>query len=84
MRDAVDACLTKAFRDVAVPEGLAERLLAGLAVERPRRRSRRWLLAGGGLLAAAASIVLAVWLGGQKGVCVSEECAIDEAIQSEA
>ena len=33
MRDAVDACLTKAFRDVAVPEGLAERLLAGLAVD---------------------------------------------------
>ena len=29
MRDAVDACLTQAFRDVAVPEGLAERLLAG-------------------------------------------------------
>jgi len=82
MRDAVDACLTKAFRDVAVPEGLAERLLAGLAVERPRRRSRRWLLAGGGLLAAAASIVLAVWLGGPKAACVSEECAIRAAIRS--
>jgi hypothetical protein len=33
-RDAVDACLTKTFRDVAVPEGLAERLLAGVAVGR--------------------------------------------------
>jgi hypothetical protein len=35
MGDAVDACLTKAFRDVAVPDGLAERLLAGLAVDSP-------------------------------------------------
>ena len=33
MRDDVDARLTKAFRDVAVPEGLAERLLAGLAAD---------------------------------------------------
>jgi hypothetical protein len=37
MRDAVDACLTKTFRDVAVPDGLAERLLAGLAVDSPDR-----------------------------------------------
>jgi hypothetical protein len=81
MRDAVDACLTKAFRDVAVPDGLAERLLAGLAVERPRPRSRRWLLAVGGLAAAAATVLLAVWLGGAKGECVSEETARDEAIQ---
>lgn len=35
MRDALDACLTRTFRDVAVPEGLAERLLAGLAVDSP-------------------------------------------------
>ena len=83
MRDAVDACLTKAFRDVAVPEGLAERLLAGLAVVRPQsHRSRRWLLVAGGLLTAAATIVFAVWLGGPKAACVSEERAIDEAIQS--
>ena len=34
MRDSIDACLTQAFRDVPVPEGLAERLLAGLAVKR--------------------------------------------------
>jgi hypothetical protein len=33
MRDARDASLTKAFHDVAVPEGLAERLLASLAAD---------------------------------------------------
>ena len=81
MRDAVDARLTKAFRDVPVPEGLAERLLDRLAAERPRSRSRRWLLAGGGLLAAAAGLVLAVWLGGPRVECVSEESARNEAIQ---
>jgi hypothetical protein len=82
MRDAVDACLTRAFLDVPVPEGLAERLLDRLAAERPRlRRSRRWLLAGGGLVAVAASIMLAVWLVGQRGACVSEQGALDEAIQ---
>jgi len=83
MRDAVDACLTKAFRDVAVPEGLAERLLAGLAVAQPRsHRSRRWLLVAGGLLTAAATIVFAVWLGIPKAPCVSEEFACETAIQS--
>ena len=35
MRDAADGRLTRAFHDVAVPEGLGDRLLAGLAVERP-------------------------------------------------
>jgi hypothetical protein len=82
MRDAVDACLTKAFRDVAAPDGLAERLLAGLTVERRRCRSRRWLLAAGGLVAAAASIVLTVWLYRPRGPRASEEYAIYEAIQS--
>ena len=81
MRDAVDACLTKAFRDVAAPEGLAERLLAGLAVERPRPRSRRWLLLAGGLAAAAATILLTVWLGGQGSTSISQQTALDEAIQ---
>jgi hypothetical protein len=81
MRDAVDACLTKAFRDVAVPEGLAERLLARLAVERPRPRSRRWLLVAGGLAAAAATLLLAVWLGGPNADPISEESAREEAIQ---
>jgi hypothetical protein len=76
----VDIRLTQAFRDVAVPEGLAERLLAGLAVKRPR--SRRWLLVGGGLLAVAASLLLAVWLGGPRNECYSKECAIDQAIQA--
>jgi AcrR family transcriptional regulator len=81
MRDALDACLTKAFRDVAVPEGLAERLLAGLAVERPRPRSRRWLLLAGGLAATAAAIVLAVWLGGGRADSISGEVARNEAIR---
>ncbi len=81
MRDAVDACLTKAFHDVAVPEGLAERLLAGLAVERPRPHSRRRLLLAGGLAAAAATVLLAVWLGGHNATPVTEESARNEAIR---
>jgi hypothetical protein len=81
MRDDVDAHLTKTFRDVAVPEGLAERLLAGLAAERPRPRSRRWLFAAGGLAAAAATVLLAVWLGGPATEPVSEDSVRNEAIQ---
>ena len=83
MRDAIDARLTAAFRDVPVPEGLAERLLERLAAERPRfLHSRRWLLAGGGLLTAAAAILLAVWLGTHRTEPFSEEFARSEAIQS--
>jgi hypothetical protein len=81
MRDAVDACLMRAFRDVAVPAGLAERLLAGLVVERPLRRSRRWVLTAGGLAATAATILLAVWLGNYNRGPVSAESARNEAIQ---
>ncbi len=108
MRDAVDACLTRAFRDVAVPEGLAERLLAGLAVDGGAdipvggadipvcrkghsafgrqeclpHRSRRWLFLAGGVAAAAATILLAVWLGGQGSTSISQQTALDAAIQS--
>jgi hypothetical protein len=79
MRDSIDACLTQAFRDVAVPEGLGERLLAGLAVKQPR--SRRWAVVYGGLMAAAASLLLAVWLNLPAQERFSEETALAEAIQ---
>ena len=81
MRDSIDACLTQAFRDVPVPDGLVERLLAGLAVKQPRR-SRRWLLVGGGLLAVAASLLVALWLNMPGEERFSEQWALDEAIQS--
>jgi hypothetical protein len=81
MRDSIDACLTQAFRDVAVPDGLAERLLAGLAVKQPRH-SRRWLLVAGGILTAAASLLLALWLNGPGEERFSQQRALDEAIQS--
>jgi hypothetical protein len=80
MRDSIDVCLTQAFRDVPVPEGLGERLLAGLAVKQPRR-SRRWALVAGGILAAAASLLLAVWLNMPKEALFSEDNALAEAIQ---
>jgi hypothetical protein len=80
MRDSIDACLTQAFRNVPVPDGLAERLLAGLAVKQPRR-SRRWLLVGGGMLTAAATLFVAIWLNTPKPTPFSEELALDEAIR---
>ena len=80
MRDSIDACLTQAFRDVPVPEGLGERLLAGLAVKQPRR-SRRWVLAAGGILAAAASLLVAVWLNMPKEERFREDVALEQAIE---
>jgi hypothetical protein len=80
MRDSIDACLTQTFRDVPVPEGLAERLLTGLVLKQPRR-SRRWLLVAGGLVTAAASLLLALWLNMPGEERFSEDVAIGEAIQ---
>jgi hypothetical protein len=80
-RDSVDACLTQAFRDVSVPDGLAERLLAGLAVKQPRRR-RRWLTAVGGALTAAAAILFAIWLNAPADQPLSETDICGIAIQS--
>jgi hypothetical protein len=81
MRDSIDACLTKAFRDVPVPDDLAQRLLAGLALVQPRR-SRRWLLVAGGMLTAAASLLLALWLNAPGEEPFSQQYALDQAIQS--
>jgi hypothetical protein len=80
MRDSVDACLTRAFRDVPVPDGLAERLLAGLATKQPRR-SRRWLLAAGGMLTAAATLLFALWLRAPAESPLSEDTVCAEAIR---
>lgn len=102
MRDEIDQRLSAAFRAVAVPEGLAPRLLGCLgseelgtaelgtndevvAVAYPSslgpRWSRRSLVVGGGLLATAVGLLVAVWLGVQKGECLTEAFALDEAIQ---
>jgi hypothetical protein len=80
MRDSVDACLTRAFRDVPVPDGLAERLLAGLATKQPRR-TRRWLLAASGILTAAATVLFALWLHSPAESPLSEDILCDEAIR---
>jgi hypothetical protein len=79
-RDSVDACLTQAFRDVSVPDGLAERLLAGLAVKQPRRR-RRWLAAVGGVLTTAAAILIAIWLGTPAEQPLTGSAICDDAIR---
>jgi hypothetical protein len=80
MRDSVDACLTQALRDVPVPDGLAERLLAGLASRQPRV-SRRWLLAASGVLTAAATVLFALWLRSPAELPLSEETVCNEAIR---
>src|SRR5262245_10465360 len=54
----LDEHLGRAVRDVPVPEGLRDRLLARLATERDAW-FRRWLLRAVGV---AAGIALAVWL----------------------
>lgn len=87
MRDQFDARLTAAFRDVPVPTGLDERLLARLVAEQSPapslRFSRRWWLVAGSLAtAAAASLLVAVWLGLEGRPPISAEYAVGEAIQS--
>ena len=78
----LDARLSVAFHDVAVPEGLEGRILARLAMERPQRLvSRRWLLAGSALLATAAGLLVAVWIGMQSGEKVTEQYVLDEVIR---
>ena len=57
----LDDHLGRAVRDVPVPDGLRDRLLARLRAER-RRWYRRWALRGAGAAAAAASLVLAIGL----------------------
>ena len=97
-RDQVDARLTAVFRDVPTPEGLADRLLDRLAIDRaasPRdfqetpaagragkTRSRRWLLVGGSVLAVAAAVLAAVWLGANRLDRLSEQAVLDLAIRS--
>lgn len=94
MRDAIDQKLAAALFDVPVPVGLAERVLervedAELDADHEKPGLRRsspfvptWLLMSGGLLATAASVLVAVWLGMGQGNCLSEQFALDEAIQS--
>jgi hypothetical protein len=56
----VDDHLGRAVRDVPVPDGLRDRLLARLRVER-RRWYRRWGLRGAGAAAAALALALGLW-----------------------
>src|SRR5689334_15791744 len=57
---AADDRLGRAMRDVAVPEGLHQRILDRLVAERGDQR-RRWLGWTVRVAAAAAVVVLAVW-----------------------
>ncbi|MBN2474970.1 MAG: hypothetical protein JXB62_10210 [Pirellulales bacterium] len=81
----LDAQLTAAFRDVPVPEGAEQRLLARLAetaaeqASVPRRIGRRWLLATGGVLTTAAALFLALWLGGPADL--GAQAVLEEAIR---
>lgn len=56
----VDDHLGRAVRDVPVPDGLRDRLLARLRAER-RRWYRRWALRGAAATAAALALVLGLW-----------------------
>jgi hypothetical protein len=80
-RDSIDAHLTRAFRKVPVPDGLAERLLAGLTPVVPRR-SRRWLLAGAAVLTTAATLLIAVWLNQPRPEGLSGDTLCSAAIQA--
>jgi hypothetical protein len=58
----VDECLGRAVRDVAVPEGLRDRIVGRLAAQR-RAHRQRWLANGARLAAVAAGLLLLAWLG---------------------
>lgn len=96
MRDSIDEELSAEFRNVPLPESLAPRLLNHLANEelgtkneefavlrssfvRPRLSRRRLMV--GGALATALGLLVAVWLGVQKGEYLTESFVLDEAIQ---
>jgi hypothetical protein len=79
-----DEVISVAFKDVPMPEGLAERLLDRLAtsaevaavelpeVVRPKRVSRRWAVAGCTLLTVAAGLLVAAWIGSNNAPTWSE------------
>jgi hypothetical protein len=56
----VDDHFSRAIRDVPVPNGLRDRLIARLSGERDAWY-RRWLLRTAGMVAAAAVLLLVVW-----------------------
>lgn len=60
---SIDTGISAAMRDVPVPEGLRERLLAGLSGREPKPIRRRLLLQQLGNLAAAAALLLAIAIG---------------------
>src|SRR5947209_6413570 len=76
-----DERLGQAVRDVPVPDGLRQRLLSRLAIERDAWY-RRWLMRATGI---AAAITLAVWLGwslrGPRPAEVDLEKVYTEAIE---
>ncbi len=81
MRDRLDEKITAVFHDVSVPDGLADRLLGGLAAARHQARRRRWIV-GGLLSGIAAGLLLAVWSFPPGKPRFSAEYAAGEAIQA--
>jgi hypothetical protein len=93
MRGAADEKLASLMLEVAVPDGLAERILAHLAsvgegtaslktVGRPFRR-RTWLIGLVGFAtASAAAILSALWLGFGVKPTLSEQYVLDEAVRA--
>lgn len=84
--ELADTRLQVAMGDVAVPEGLDERILARLAVTgeqlpgiTARRGRRRWWIAAAGLMAVAASLFVAVWVG-SSGTAPHDEAGVLAAV----
>ena len=84
--ELADSRLQAAMGDVAVPEGLDERILARLAVAgeqlpvvTARRGRRRWWIAAAGLMAVAASLFVAVWVGAS-GTAPHDEAGVLAAV----
>ncbi len=88
-----DDVISAAFKDVPVPQGLAERLLDRLEVSvqapaaaspmvaRPKRVSRRWAVAGCTLLAIAAGLLVFAWIGINNAPTWSEDKVLADAIK---
>jgi hypothetical protein len=78
----LDARITMAFHDLPVAGDLAGRVVACLALDRPRPRwARRGLLIGGALSAVAAGWLMAVWLAPHSPKPFSEQYVLDEGIR---
>jgi hypothetical protein len=80
----LDDHVGRAVRDVPVPDGLRERLLARLRTER-RRWYRRWALRGTAAAAAAVALTLGLWRPWQRPVLPApdvERIAYDVSVEN--